>query len=268
MSDSIHPTPHEHTVKAPLVGADDQDVPASPARPSASPTGSVGIHPDGFKVGRGVFLATLAAGAASLVYGRTVWSRVSSALGPVESHIPLVPSGGWRIYTVSGHLPGFDPETWRLDVGGMVEKPVSLDYRSLLALPKANQVSTFHCVTGWTVKNVQWGGVRVTDLLAHVKPQPEAHAMRFVSAENPYVDYLTLDQAKLADVMIAYEMDGKPLAREHGAPLRLVIPDMYGYKNVKWLNGIQLVPQEQLGYWEQLGYDQDAWVGRSNGYGT
>ncbi len=67
--------------------------------------------------------------------------------------------------------------------------------------------------------------------------------------------------------MLAYEMDGKPLPREHGAPMRLVIPDMYGYKNVKWLAGINLVAQPQAGYWEQLGYDRDAWVGRSNGYG-
>ena len=103
---------------------------------------------------------------------------------------------------------------------------------------------------------------------AEAAPRPEAHALRFVSAEEPYVDFLTLEQAGLHDVMLAYEMDGKPLPREHGAPLRLVIPEMYGYKNVKWLNGIELVPAAGSGYWEQLGYDRDAWVGRSNGYGA
>ena len=66
--------------------------------------------------------------------------------------------------------------------------------------------------------------------------------------------------------MLAYEMDGKPLPRVHGAPLRLVIPEMYGYKNVKWVNRIELVPKAGSGYWEELGYDNDAWVGRSNGY--
>ena len=70
------------------------------------------------------------------------------------------------------------------------------------------------------------------------------------------------------DVMLAYEMDGKPLSRAHGAPVRLVIPEMYGYKNVKWLKGINLVPKPAAGYWEELGYDEDAWVGHSNGYGT
>ncbi len=66
--------------------------------------------------------------------------------------------------------------------------------------------------------------------------------------------------------MLAYEMDGKPLPREHGAPVRLIIPEMYGYKNVKWLAKINLVAQAEDGYWEYLGYDRDAWVGRSNGY--
>ena len=222
----------------------------------------------GAAVGRGVFLATVGAGLTSLLWGRAVWSRVSHALGPIESHIPLIPSGGWRIYAVSGSLPGFDPKTWRLAVGGAVERPLTLDYAKLLSLPKAEQVSTFHCVTGWTVQNVAWGGVRIRDLLAHVEPHPGAHAIRFVSAEQPYDDYLSLEQASLSDVMLAWEMNGKPLSRAHGAPLRLVIPDMYGYKNVKWLNRIELVPKEGTGYWENLGYDQNAWIGRSNGYGT
>jgi DMSO/TMAO reductase YedYZ molybdopterin-dependent catalytic subunit len=84
--------------------------------------------------------------------------------------------------------------------------------------------------------------------------------------EVPYIDYLTLPQASLHDVMLAYEMDGRPLPREHGAPVRLVIPEMYGYKNVKWLQRIDVVPRTAQGYWEDLGYDRDAWVGRSNGY--
>ena len=218
------------------------------------------------RVGRGVFLGAVAAGLSSLWWGKGAWSRISGAAGPVESLVPLLPQGGWRIYTVSGSLPAFEPAAWRLEVGGAVERPFSLDYRELTALPKAEQVSTFHCVTGWVVKNVAWGGVRVADVLAQAKPKPGAHALRFVSAEQPYDDYLTLEQAALADVMLAWEMDGKPLSRAHGAPLRLVIPDMYGYKNVKWLNRIELVPRAGSGYWEQLGYDRDAWVGRSNGY--
>jgi DMSO/TMAO reductase YedYZ molybdopterin-dependent catalytic subunit len=218
------------------------------------------------RYGRGLFLATVAGGLSSLAWGKPVWSRVSAALSPAEGLIPFVPKSGWRIYTVSGSLPSFDPVTWRLQVGGLVEQEILLSHRELLALPRVTQVSDFHCVTGWTVKNVRWTGVRITDIFAKVKPAPQANALQFVSAEKPYLDYLTMEQALLHDVMLAYAMDGKPLAREHGAPVRLVIPEMYGYKNVKWLNQINLVPEAQPGYWEYLGYDRDAWVGRSNGY--
>ena len=143
---------------------------------------------------------------------------------------------------------------------------VSLDYETLLSLPRAEQVSTFHCVTGWTVKDVRWTGVRFKDLLALAKPLPEAKAIRFVSMEVPYNDSLTLEQALLPDVMLAHTLDGQPLSRPHGAPARVVIPEMYGYKGVKWLARMELVAEQPPGYWEGLGYDQDAWVGRSNGY--
>jgi DMSO/TMAO reductase YedYZ molybdopterin-dependent catalytic subunit len=220
------------------------------------------------RIGRAVFLTTLLGGVSSLAWGKSVWGPISSAISPLESIVPLVPTKGWRIYTVSGSLPSFDEATWRLQVGGHVDRPVSLGYRDLLSLPKHEQVSTFHCVTGWTVKNVHWGGVRLSDVIGPARPQSQAHALEFVSAERPYVDSLTLQQAALNDVMLAYEMDGRPLKREHGAPLRLVIPEMYGYKNVKWLNAVNLVPKQPVGYWEGLGYDQNAWVGHSNGYGS
>ena len=227
-------------------------------------TGVDGSHPR--RYGRGLFLATVAGGLTSLAWGRPVWSRVSSALAPAENLIPLTPKDGWRIYTVAPTMPTFDPTTWRLHVGGLVENEVTLDYAQLRALPRAHQVSDFHCVTGWSVHDVRWQGVRITDLFAQAKPLPQAGALQFVSAEEPYFDYLTMEQALLHDVMLAYSMDGKPLPREHGSPLRLVIPEMYGYKGVKWLKQINLVEHANDGYWELLGYDRDAWVGRSNGY--
>ena len=225
-------------------------------------------QPDQRRYGRRLFLATVAGGVSSLYWGKAAWDHVTGVVSPVANAVaPIFPSG-WRIYTISGHMPVFDPATWRLSIGGLVEQPVSLTYDDLRSLPRAEQVSTFHCVTGWTVKDVHWGDVRIHDVLAHARPLGSGHALQFVSMEVPYVDYLTLRQASLPDVMLAYEMDGRPLPREHGAPVRLVIPEMYGYKGVKWLQGIDVVPAAVDGYWEQLGYDRDAWVGRSNGYGT
>ena len=225
-------------------------------------------EPEPRRYGRRLFLATVLGGVSSLYWGKAVWDHVTGDVSPVANAVaPILPSGGWRIYTISGHMPEFDPASWRLKIGGLVEHPVSLTYDELRALPHVEQISDFHCVTGWTVNSVHWGGVRLGDVLARARPQSTGHALRFVSMEVPYVDYLTLPQASLHDVMLAYEMDGKPLAREHGAPVRLIIPEMYGYKNVKWVNRIELVRAQGAGYWEQRGYDVNAFVGHSNGYG-
>jgi sulfoxide reductase catalytic subunit YedY len=212
------------------------------------------------RIGRGVFLGTVAGGLSSLWWGNAAWSRVSSALSGVEAAVPLVPSKGWRIYTVADTMPTFDRKTWRLRIGGLVDHPQELSYDDLLALPQSSQVSTFHCVTGWTVQNVHWRGVRFKDLFAQANPQAYARAVQFVSAEVPYIDYLALDETYLKDAMLALEMDGKPLRREHGAPVRVVIPEMFGYKNVKWVSEVNLLQEPRLGYWEFRGYDVDAWV--------
>jgi DMSO/TMAO reductase YedYZ molybdopterin-dependent catalytic subunit len=110
--------------------------------------------------------------------------------------------------------------------------------------------------------------VRLGHLLDLVEPLPGAKAVRFDSLEVPYNDSLTLEQARLHDALLALELDGKPLSRPHGSPARIVLPEMYGYKGVKWLGSMRLVASQPAGYWEGLGYDQDAWVGRSNGRGS
>jgi DMSO/TMAO reductase YedYZ molybdopterin-dependent catalytic subunit len=221
------------------------------------------------RYGRAAFLLLLGGGLSSLVWAE----KVSGFLSPVSSSFSqlvgnLLPVNGWRIYTISGSMPIFDARTWRLEIGGLVAKPRSFTYDEVLAMPRVHQVSDFHCVTGWTVHNVRWSGVRFSHLLDQVEPLPSAHAIRFESLEHPYNDSLTLEQLRQPDVMLALEMDGKPLSRPHGAPARVVIPEMYGYKGVKWLASIELVAKQPTGYWELLGYDQNAWVGHSNGYGS
>jgi DMSO/TMAO reductase YedYZ molybdopterin-dependent catalytic subunit len=216
--------------------------------------------------GRAGFIGVVGAGIATLLAGRPVQRVVDAAASPLSPLASgIAPTSGWRIYTVAPTMPTFDPATWRLEVGGLVRHPYQLDYGQLRALPRVEQVSTFHCVTGWTVNNVHWAGVRLQDILQHAQPLPDASALRFVSAEYPYEDSLSIQQAMLPDVLLAYEMDGQPLPRPHGAPVRLVIPDMYGYKNAKWVRRIELTRAVEPGYWEQNGYDTDAWVGRSNG---
>src|SRR5262249_56181456 len=105
------------------------------------------------------------------------------------------------------------------------------------------------------VGGVGGGGVRCPHRLALVEPLPTATAIRFVSMEQPYDDSLTLEQARLPDAMLAYELDGRPLSRPHGSPARVVIPEMYGYKGVKWLARMEVVATQPEGYWGAPGHD-------------
>jgi DMSO/TMAO reductase YedYZ molybdopterin-dependent catalytic subunit len=216
--------------------------------------------------GRRAFLGVTALGLTSIFWGKSAWSAFSGAARPFENLLPASLFPGWRIYTVASTMPTFDPATWRLRIEGLVDRPQTLTYADLRSLPRANQISDFHCVTGWSVDNVRWGGVRFRDLLAAAGPQATGTVLQFWSAEQPYVDTLTLKQAEFHDAMLAYEMDGKPLSRDHGAPVRVVIPEMYGYKGVKWVERIVVTDHVDPGYWEQRGYDVDAFIGNSNGY--
>ena len=227
---------------------------------------------DGRPVGRRVFVGVVAAGLSSLLWGDDALRGVSALLRPLTRQLPKdiadalpSPGSGWRIYAVNPPFPRFDESSWRLRIDGLVRTPVELTYADVRELPQAGQVSDFHCVTGWSVPGVRWQGVRFSDLLALADPQPPAEALTFVSSERPYADSLTLDQALSRDAMLALEMDGRPLTREHGAPARLVMPKMYGYKGVKWVERITLTRSPQVGFWEQRGYDRDAWIGKSNG---
>jgi DMSO/TMAO reductase YedYZ molybdopterin-dependent catalytic subunit len=220
----------------------------------------------GVPIGRAAFLATIAAGIGGIALAPRIAGGVDGALGALPDGIgSLVPGGGWRIYSVQEPLPVFDRTTYRLRVHGLVERPVTLRWHEVAALAGVAQISRFHCVTGWTVDHVHWEGIRASTLMALVRPRPAARFVTFQSLEGPYVDQLTREQFELPDTMVARHMNGKPLTRDHGAPLRVVIPQMYGYKGVKWLTEIRFDAEAQPGFWEQRGYDVDAWVGRSNG---
>jgi DMSO/TMAO reductase YedYZ molybdopterin-dependent catalytic subunit len=218
-------------------------------------------------IGRRAFLGFVGLGVSSLAWGGAAMDLLAESTKLVpESLRSAIPFGkGWRIYAVNPPHPRFDPETWRLRIDGLVERPQTLTYAQLLALPRARQTSDFVCVTGWSVDDVHWRGVRFDDLLAEARPRRAARALRFVSAERPYEDTLTLEQARARDAMLALEMDGAPLERKHGAPARVVMPQMYGYKSVKWVSRIVVTDRVEDGYWQRRGYDRDAWIDGSNG---
>jgi DMSO/TMAO reductase YedYZ molybdopterin-dependent catalytic subunit len=216
-------------------------------------------------LGRAAFLGLVGVGVGGLFVGRNAMDLLGRIVP--DSVQAIVPTSGWRIYTIGSSIPRLDPTEYRLTIGGAVERPVTYTLDDLRKLPRVEQVSDFKCVTGWRVENVHWGGVRFRDLLADAALSPSAKALRFVSAEVPYDDTLTLPQALAGDVLLALDMDGKPLSEAHGFPARVVMPRMYGYKSVKWVTRIEArTTFTDLGYWEQRGYDKDAWIGASNGF--
>ncbi|MHB8575950.1 MAG: molybdopterin-dependent oxidoreductase [Dehalococcoidia bacterium] len=167
--------------------------------------------------------------------------------------------GGFRINQVEASTPAFDPATFRLTVDGDVENPLTLSWDDLLALPKAAQVSDFHCVEGWGVDNVRWEGVRLQTIMELAKPR-NAPFITFHSLDGEYSDSLTMAEAAFPDVLLAYHMYEQPMSARHGRPLRLIVPHMYGYKGPKWLTRIEFAHEQVIGYWEQRGWQLDAWI--------
>lgn len=167
--------------------------------------------------------------------------------------------GSFRVYTVT-KLPAFDSAGWTFAVDGLVERPIRADWAQFLKLKRVVQVSDFHCVTGWSVYNNTWEGIRLSELLAQAGVKPEAKYVKFYSGDGVYTDALSIEQAAMDDALIAVLHDGKPIHRDYGGPVRLVVPRMYAYKSVKWLNRIELIDRPHTGYWERRGYDYDAWL--------
>jgi len=162
----------------------------------------------------------------------------------------------FRIRSVE-QTPGFNPDTWKLSVDGLVNMPLAISYDELLELKSEEQVSDFHCVEGWSVDDVRWRGIRLKVLFDMAGVMPEAGFLTFHSASGIYSDSLSIKEALEPDVMLAYMLDDELLPEEQGRPLRLVMPRMFGYKSVKWVNRITLTAVQEAGYWERFGYNID-----------
>jgi DMSO/TMAO reductase YedYZ molybdopterin-dependent catalytic subunit len=150
-----------------------------------------------------------------------------------------------------------DLKTWRLKIEGLVEKPMALSFAEIQALPKKTQVKNFICVEGWELDNQKWEGVHLKDVFSTVKISQKAKYVTFHATGGKYKDSLSLQEALESDTMLAYKLNDKNLPPENGFPLRLVLPRMYGYKGVKWVERIVFTEKEETGYWEKFGYPSD-----------
>ena len=189
--------------------------------------------------------------------------------GPANRHgMPQLPVGqhvvkNWPVLDL-GDVPEITLDRWRLEIGGLVENPVTLTWADFLALPQAEDVSDFHCVTTWSRFDNHWRGVRFRTLAELVVP---ADAACFVvctgydvapGTDTPYTTNLTLARAIEDDVLLVHTWEGQPLPREHGGPVRMITPQLYAWKGAKWIRRIELLTEDKLGFWEERGYSSTA----------
>ncbi len=188
---------------------------------------------------------------------------------PNRHGMPTTPVGQtltqkWPVLDL-GYQPDVSPERWRLTLDGEVEHPVVLKWADFLALPQTDDVSDFHCVTTWSKLNMAWQGVRLADLAALVMPKETAtHVLCY--GYDTYTTNLSLAEALKPDVLLVHTFEGKPLAREHGGPVRMITPQLYAWKGSKWIKRIQFLPENKLGFWEERGYSNTAYPWRNDRY--
>jgi len=160
-----------------------------------------------------------------------------------------------------GPTPRFNPAKWDFRVLGLVENPLRFSWEELRRLPASSQTSDFHCVTTWSRYDNRWEGVKVSELMKLVTLKPQARHV-FVHCDGGYTTNLQIDEFLDKDVMLAYRHDGKDLEPDHGWPLRLVVPKLYGWKSAKWVRAIEFCAKERRGFWEVRGYHNhgDPWT--------
>jgi len=207
---------------------------------------------------------------------RRAFLKVAGWVGLVTS----LPSLAWsyfveklQVRTVENDTFRFNPETglvhstekkteerYYLVIDGLVEKPLRLTYAELKSLPQIQQSSDFHCVEGWSVKDVRWGGFRFKEVMNKIKAKPEAKYVVFhslgktgspASGVDHYIESFSVEELlePKKECLLALSLDGKPLPHDHGAPLRVVSPYDLAYKSSKFVTRIEFTTKREPGWW-------------------
>jgi DMSO/TMAO reductase YedYZ molybdopterin-dependent catalytic subunit len=162
-----------------------------------------------------------------------------------------------RIQDMGGTPGAATISNWRLRIHGEVEKPTILSYQDLLNLDQVNITCDIHCVTGWTLLDSEWSGVRLTTIMDTVRPSRNGRFIIF-EAFGGYTSNVPISEIRKENVILAHSFFGEKLPQENGAPVRIVIPDRYLYKSAKWLEGIKVTSRDEPGFWETKGYSNSA----------
>jgi DMSO/TMAO reductase YedYZ molybdopterin-dependent catalytic subunit len=156
-----------------------------------------------------------------------------------------------------GEQPTIPLDQWRLTIDGLVDDPITLDWAAFEGQLQSDSVSDIHCVTTWSRYDNRWQGVKTHDILDLVMPKADAQFVVLHSYDD-YTTNITVEDFASADALIAHSWQGAPLTREHGGPVRLIVPHLYFWKSAKWLKRIEFTNQDAPGFWEVNGYHNRA----------
>jgi DMSO/TMAO reductase YedYZ molybdopterin-dependent catalytic subunit len=195
-----------------------------------------------------------------LIAGKIAIAQKGSIAGKPNANI-RVPTGQKQVNNFPvldmGIKPWIGTADWRLRVFGLVQNELDLDWAAYKALPQITDISDFHCVTRWSQLDMDWQGVRARDVLALAMPLSNA---KFVTLNgyDGYTTNLPLEALLDDDVLIAHSVLGQTLTKDHGGPVRMVVPKRYAWKGAKWLKAIELHEHDRRGFWEVRGYHNQA----------
>ncbi len=188
--------------------------------------------------------------------------KIVSSINLREDRLP--PGQKWIsspiVYDIVQELPDWDIKSYTFKVFGLVKNPLELSYEEMLKMPAVELVADFHCVTRWSVKDIQWEGVPTKYILELAKPEEKAKFVMIHCLEG-YTTNIPIEYLLEEDTILAYRMNGQVLPRRHGYPLRLVLPKLYAWKSAKYVWGIEFMEKDKPGFWEQRGYNMrgDPW---------
>lgn len=175
---------------------------------------------------------------------------------PTADESARVPPGqyltkGFPVLTY-GETPQVSIENWQLKIWGLAT-PKTFTWSDLMAMPHSHFTADFHCVTHWSKLDVQWTGIKVTDFMKYVDVYPQAvHIMEH--CYGGYTTNISIEDFLREENFFAHRVFDEPLSPDHGGPLRLVVPHLYAWKSAKWINGLEFIDHEELGFWERNGY--------------
>ena len=199
-----------------------------------------------------------------LIEGKIALARRGAKPGKTNLNV-RIPAGQTEVQSFPtldlGIRPDITTENWSLRIYGLVEKELTIDWASFIAMPQLTDVSDFHCVTRWSQLDMNWQGVRAHEILAMAQPKDAAKYVTLHGYDG-YSTNLPLEALLDDDVIIAHSVLGKSLSLEHGGPVRIVVPKRYAWKGAKWLKAIELHEFDRPGFWEVRGYhnEGDPWL--------